>query len=252
MASHKHDDSVSVVGILGSGVIGASWASLFLARGLQVDLFDAAPDVAATTNAFIRRAWPQLRELDLVETGLDIEDALARLTICDTAAAAVHRARFVQESVPERMPVKHAIYAEIEPVLRPDAVVSTSSSGLLLGDMQQGWKDPSRFILGHPFNPPHLIPLVELLGNEKTSDGVLEFAAAFYERCGKETILWLKGLPALVMSTRRCGQALGCAGLSWGRICCSALAVAVLALTASAHDMVTVFTPGGIRLAARG
>jgi 3-hydroxybutyryl-CoA dehydrogenase len=198
MASHKHDDSVSVVGILGSGVIGASWASLFLARGMQVDLFDAAPDVAATTNAFIRRAWPQLRELDLVETGLDIEDALVRLTICDTAAAAVYRARFVQESVPERMPVKHAIYAEIEPVLRPDAVVSTSSSGLLLGDMQQGWKDPSRFILGHPFNPPHLIPLVELLGNEKTSDGVLEFAAAFYERCGKETIFVRKEVPAHV------------------------------------------------------
>ena len=189
---------VSVVGIVGSGVIGASWASLFLARGLSVDLFDKAGDVETTTISFIRRAWPQLQALDMVADGLHLDSALTRLTMCDSAAAAVSRAEFIQESVPEKLPVKHATYAEIEPALRPDAVVSTSSSRLLLGDMQQGWQDPSRFILGHPFNPPHLIPLVELLGNEHTSEGVLEWAAGFYESCGKETIFVRKEVPAHV------------------------------------------------------
>lgn len=185
---------VKVVGIVGAGVIGASWSALFLAAGKEVDVYDPSPSVEAATRAYIGRAWSSLEELGLVcATG-----SPDRLRFTADAAGAVSRAQFVQESVPERMPIKLAIYREIEPALPEGTVVATSSSGLLLKDMQQGWTDPGRLILGHPFNPPHLIPLVELLGNEQTDADVLDRVAAFYEACGKVTIRVRKEVPAHV------------------------------------------------------
>lgn len=191
-------EKVDVVGIVGAGVIGASWTALFLAAGYRIDLFDPSPDGTAATRGYVENAWGQLVELGLVRNGLTLAAALGAVTECASAAEAVKRAQFVQESVPERMPVKHEVYREMEPALPAEAIVATSSSGLLLSEMQQGWTDPSRFILAHPFNPPHLIPLVELLGNDKTADGVLQWAADFYEGCGKETIFVHKEVPAHV------------------------------------------------------
>lgn len=104
----------------------------------------------------------------------------------------------MQESVPEKLDLKHRLYAEIESALAPEAIVASSASGLLLREMQQGWRDPSRFVLGHPFNPPHLIPLVEILANDMTAAGVLEQAEAFYRRVGKITIRVNKEVPAHV------------------------------------------------------
>lgn len=183
---------VAVVGVVGAGVIGASWSALFLAAGKDVDLFDPAPGAEAETRAYVDRAWPALQALEMVSPGASAD----RLRFVPDAAAAVARAQFVQESVPERLPLKLELYRTIEPAFAPETIVATSSSGLLLRDMQAGWRDPGRFILGHPFNPPHLIPLVELLGNERTADEVLDQAAAFYERCGKVTIRVRKEVPA--------------------------------------------------------
>ena len=182
------------IGIVGSGVIGASWSALFLAAGHRIVNFDPDPDNEAKTNAYIAKSWPSLEALGLVRDGAS-KDAITFVT---SAADAVRDADFVQESVPERLPIKIATYREIEPALPQGTIVATSSSGLLLKDMQEGWQDPSRFILGHPFNPPHLIPLVELLGNDKTAKGVLDDAAAIYEDAGKETIRVLKEVPAHV------------------------------------------------------
>ncbi|NBQ83621.1 MAG: 3-hydroxyacyl-CoA dehydrogenase, partial [Alphaproteobacteria bacterium] len=150
--------SIQTVGIVGSGVIGASWSALFLASGHDVINYDPDPDNAQKTNAFIAQAWPSLGELGLITD----KASPSRIRYVDTAADAVKGADFIQESVPERLDIKLKTYQEIEPALGDGAIVATSSSGLLLKDMQQGWSDPSRFILGHPFNPPHLIPLVEL------------------------------------------------------------------------------------------
>ncbi len=169
--------------IVGAGVIGASWASLFLAAGKNVAVYDQSDTVEADVTAYVETAWPVLEKIGLVEEG-----RRGALSFHETHAEAVAEADFIQESVPERLEIKHSVYAEIEEALKPEAIVSTSASGLLVRDMQEGWKDPSRFILGHPFNPPHLIPLVELLGNDKTADGVLEAAEAFYESVGKVTI----------------------------------------------------------------
>ncbi len=185
--------ATKTVAALGAGVIGASWTALFLANGLRVQVYDPADTDGERLKAYIDNAWPTLTALGLTERGDP-----GNYQLFDTAAAAVEGAEFIQESVPEKIELKHALYTEIEPALLPDAVVASSASGLLVREMQQGWRDPSRFILGHPFNPPHLIPLVELLANEATADGVLETAEAFYADIGKITIRVNKEVPAHV------------------------------------------------------
>ncbi|OXY82620.1 3-hydroxyacyl-CoA dehydrogenase NAD-binding domain-containing protein [Oceanimonas doudoroffii] len=184
---------VKVAAILGAGTIGASWTALFLAAGLEVDVYDPSENAEAFVRDYVEHAWPSLARL-----GLTVNGAMDRVRFFRTPEEAVVRAQFVQESVPERIEIKHDLYARIEPHLRADAIVASSASGLLVKEMQDGWKKPGRFILGHPFNPPHLIPLVELLGNDKTDGGVLELAEQFYAACGKVTIRVNKEVPGHV------------------------------------------------------
>lgn len=185
--------NITTTAVLGAGVIGASWTSLFLAAGLRVRIYDPAESDGEKLRAYIANAWPALQALGMTDKA-DPEN----FSLHETAAEAVAGAQFVQESVPEKLDLKHRLYAEIEPALEAQAIVASSASGLLVRDMQRGWRDPSRFILGHPFNPPHLIPLVELLANDKTAAGVLEQAEAFYRQVGKITIRVNKEVPAHV------------------------------------------------------
>jgi len=178
---------------LGAGVIGASWTALFLASGRSVAVFDPSKTAEKMVRDYIEMAWPTMTELGLTTHGNP--DAV---TFHTSAPAAIEGASFIQESVPERLPVKHALYAEIEPVMDYDAVLASSASGLTLGQMQGGWADPSRMVLGHPFNPPHLIPLVEVMGNEKTANGVVEASERFYKSVGKITIRVNKEVPGHV------------------------------------------------------
>lgn len=173
----------SHVASLGGGVIGASWTALFLASGRSVTVYDPMPDVETKVRDYIETAWPVMEALGLTENG-----APDNVRFESNAAAAVESAEFIQESVPERLPLKHALYAEIEPAIGKDAIVSSSTSGLTLEALQAGWQDPARLMLGHPFNPPHLIPLVELSANDRTNADVLPQADAFYETIGKVTI----------------------------------------------------------------
>ena len=168
---------------LGGGTIGASWAALFLASGRSVCLYDPSPDAEANVRRYIETAWPTLESLGLTDKGRP--DAI---TFVHSAAEAVEGADFIQENVPERLAIKSATFTEIEPKLKQGAIVASSASGLTLSQMQEGWRDPSPFVLGHPFNPPHLIPLVEVLGNEKTGQDVVAHARGFYESIGKVTI----------------------------------------------------------------
>lgn len=181
------------VASLGGGVIGQSWTALFLAAGRPVAVFDPDPAAEKRVRRAVETAWPALTELGLTEHG--DPDALSFL---DDARAAVEGAEFVQESVPERIGIKHELYAGIEQALDPDAVVASSASGLTLQEMQQGWADPGRFVLGHPFNPPHLIPLVEVMGNDRTAPGTVDRARAFYESVGKVTIELRREVPGHV------------------------------------------------------
>ena len=184
---------IKQVAVLGAGVIGSSWTTLFLSAGLRVHVYDPAPKSEQRLKNYVEVAWPTLEALNMTERGNP-----DNLQIYTTANQAVGQAQFVQECVPERLDLKCSLFKEIETHLRPDAVIASSASGLMLSEMQGGWKNPSRFLLGHPFNPPHLIPLVELVTNSKTADGVLEIAEQFYKRIGKITIRVNREVPAHV------------------------------------------------------
>ena len=178
---------------LGAGVIGASWAALFLASGRSVAVYDPSDKAEKYLRDYVETAWSTLTELDMTSNGNP--DAI---TFHKSAAHAVAGATFVQESVPERIEVKHSLYAEIEPALAPDAIIASSASGLTLSEMQAGWADPSRLVLGHPFNPPHLIPLVEVMGNDTTEGAAVVAAERFYAAVGKVTIRVNKEVPGHV------------------------------------------------------
>ena len=177
---------------LGAGLIGSSWAALFLAAGKSVAVYDPDPNSERNVSEYVEKAWPVLDQLGLVK------GSNGNLPFHDDPRAAVEGAGFVQESVPERIEIKHELFGTVEDVLAPGAIVASSASGLTLTEMQGGWQSPDRFVLGHPFNPPHLIPLVEVLGNDRTATGVVADACSFYESVGKVTIEVQREVPGHV------------------------------------------------------
>jgi len=179
--------------VLGAGTIGASWAALFAASGREVTVYDPAPDAEARVARMLEAAAGPLADLGWADAG-----DMSRLRFTADPADAVVGAGFIQESVPERLDIKHALYARIEPALEPGAIIGSSTSGLMLGQMQDGFANPGRLVLAHPFNPPHLIPLVELMANARTDADVLDTAQKFYESLGKVCIRLNKEVPGHV------------------------------------------------------
>jgi 3-hydroxybutyryl-CoA dehydrogenase len=192
--SPSEDVARRPVAALGGGLIGRSWTALFLAAGRSVTVFDPDPATEARVQGTVESTWPVLRQLGLTHD----EEPRGTLRFTDDPRAAVDGAVFVQESIPERLVVKHDLYAAVEPVLAADAVLASSTSGITLSELQHGWDDPSRLVLGHPFNPPHLIPLVEVMGNERTAPGVVAAARRFYTSVGKVTIEVRREVPGHV------------------------------------------------------
>lgn len=172
------------IAIIGTGLIGCSWAALMAATGRKVAIYDSRPEAGAAFLDFWQGVKPAL-----VDLGLATPDRVPDFSICSTLEGALWDADFVFECIPERLELKAALYREMEPLLKPAAIVATSSSGLKLSDLQAGWQNPGRLILGHPFNPPHLVPLVELYANDRTDADVLPAARALYESCGKVVII---------------------------------------------------------------
>jgi len=172
------------VAVIGAGTIGASWAAIFLARGLDVAAYDPAPNGESFLRKFIGNAWPTLRQLNWVRPEADP----MRLTFHREVAAAVRDADFIQESGPEREDVKLALFKEIDAAAPPASVIASSSSGFMVSVMQPACQHPERCVIGHPFNPPHLIPLVEVVGSGKTSPQAVETAMEFYKSIGKRPI----------------------------------------------------------------
>jgi 3-hydroxyacyl-CoA dehydrogenase len=185
---------VGRVAVVGTGVIGASWAAHFLAHGLDVTATDPAPGAEERLRADVAAHWPVLERLGLAE-GASQE----RLSFTADAAQAVADADFVQENGPEREDVKHALFAVLDAAARPDVVLASSSSGLLPSAIARGCpQHPERVVIGHPFNPPHLIPLVEVVPGERTSPQAVETAMAFYAAVGKRPIRLRQELPGHV------------------------------------------------------
>lgn len=170
--------------VIGAGTIGASWAANFLARGLEVSAYDPSPQAETFARRFIKNAWETLRVLNAIVPGADPD----RIRFHSDAESAVAGAEFVQESGPEREDLKIALFAELDAALPPDAILASSSSGLLISRIQSRCRHPQRCVLGHPFNPPHLIPLVEVVGGAQTSPEAVAAAMEFYSEIGKKPI----------------------------------------------------------------
>ena len=171
------------VAIVGTGVIGASWASNFLAQGLDVAAFDPAPGWAERLHATVAAQWPVLEHLGLA-AGAD----RGRLRIATSLEDLLDGAQFVQENGPERLDAKRTLFAAMDAATGAEVVIASSSSTLKVSDVQAGLRHPGRIVLGHPFNPPHLIPLVEVVGGMATDPAAVETAMAFYHQLGKKPI----------------------------------------------------------------
>ncbi len=168
-------DAPRSVGLLGAGVIGGGWAARFVLAGVDVRLFDPSPaasEAVLDTVARARRAWRRLTLAPLPTEGT--------LTLVDSVAAAVAGVDLVQESAPEREELKRALLAEAGVAARPDTIIATSTSGLLPSRLAAGMHAPERFVVGHPFNPVYLLPLVEVCGADRTAPQTISRAAAMY------------------------------------------------------------------------
>jgi 3-hydroxyacyl-CoA dehydrogenase len=182
------------VAIIGTGVIGASWTTLFLANGLDVVATDVAPGAEAALKTFVAAAWPALQRL-----GLASGASQNRLSFTAALTDAVKDVDLVQENGPEKIDFKKTLYRQLDELLHPSVIIASSSSGLTMSEIQSACEmHPERCVIGHPFNPPHLVPLVEIVGGAKTSKDTIERAAEFYTSIGQRTVRVNKEMPGHV------------------------------------------------------
>jgi 3-hydroxyacyl-CoA dehydrogenase len=179
--------------IVGTGVIGASWAAYYLSRGFNVIATDPAPNAEAGLRKYVDEAWKTLSK-----NGLSPDASRDRLSFEPKMAQALSKADFVQENAPERPDFKMKLFAEMDDATPPDSILASSSSGITMDVIQSAAKRPERCVIGHPFNPPHIIPLVEVVGGARTSPQTIEKAMAFYASIGKKPIHLFKALPGHV------------------------------------------------------
>jgi 3-hydroxyacyl-CoA dehydrogenase len=187
------NQSVHRVAIVGTGVIGASWAAYYLSRGLDVVATDPGPQSEANLRKYVDDAWPLLTEV-----GLSPGASRDRLTFSPDMSRALAEADWVQENAPERPDFKIKLFAEMDQATPPNSIIASSSSGITMDVIQSGCKRPERCVIGHPFNPPHIVPLVEVVGGAKTAEATIERAMAFYAGIGKKPVRLHKALPGHV------------------------------------------------------
>ena len=187
------NQEIQNIAIVGTGVIGASWAAYYLSRGFNVIATDPAPNAEANLRRYVDEAWKTLSK-----NGLSPAGSRDRLTFVPKMAEALATADFVQENAPERPDFKIKLFAEIDDATPPASILASSSSGITMDVIQSQCKRPERCVIGHPFNPPHIIPLVEVVGGAKTSSQTIEKTMAFYESIGKKPIRLFKALPGHV------------------------------------------------------
>jgi len=187
------DAKVKNIAIVGTGVIGASWAAYYLSRGFDVIATDPAPNAEANLRKYVDEAWTTLSK-----NGLSSGASRDRLTFEPKMAQALAKADFVQENAPERPDFKIKLFAEMDDATSPGSILASSSSGITMDVIQSQCKRPERCVIGHPFNPPHVIPLVEVVGGAKTSPETIEKTMAFYASIGKKPIRLYKALPGHV------------------------------------------------------
>ena len=185
--------NVQRVAVIGAGVIGGGWAAHFLRMGMDVVAWDPAPNAEAKLRDFVADKWPAMGRL-----GLRDGAAPSRLTFVSTLAEAVRDVQFVQENAPEDLEKKRKVLADIDAAAPLETVISSSTSGFAMTDMQVNCQHPERTVVGHPFNPPYLVPLVETVGGLQTDPAVVDWTHTFYMHFGKYSIKMKKELPGFL------------------------------------------------------
>ena len=178
---------------VGAGVIGGGWAAYFLARGYRVVAWDPAENAEERLRHLVGAAWPALTDLGLAE-GASPDN----LIVEDDLATACGQADFIQESAPEDLELKRTLLADIDAVTPAHVVISSSTSGYPMTDMQDKCEHPERTVVGHPFNPPYLIPLVEVVGGIQTSPEVVAWTSDFFRHAGKSVITMDREVPGFI------------------------------------------------------
>lgn len=185
--------TINTVACVGGGVIGAGWVARLLENGINVNVFDPAVDAQQKMQAVLGNADRAYAKLTMAQ-----RPDKGAITFSDSIQAAVEKAQWVIESVPERLDVKHAVYAEIEQHVANDAVIASSTSGIMPSDLQRDLMHPERLIVVHPFNPVYLLPVVEIVGGKHTSSKTIENAKEFYSSLGMKPIHVKKEIEAFV------------------------------------------------------
>jgi carnitine 3-dehydrogenase len=186
-------EAIERLAIIGTGVIGAGWAARCLAHGLDVVAFDPFPGAEMKLRAAVDNAWTPL-----TQRGLEPGDSLARLSFAASLAECVGEADFIQENAPEREALKQNLLAEIDAAAPPRAIIASSTSGLLPTILARKMRDPGRLVVGHPFNPVYLLPLVEIVAGEKTRAASVDAAKAFYASIGMRPLVVRKEVEGFI------------------------------------------------------
>ncbi len=176
-------EGIRRVTVLGAGTVGASWALYFLARGLEVAVYDTDPGRETSVRSTVERGWPTMRRLT---EGLPEEPR--RTVFHHDLHEAIAAADYVQEAAPDVATIKRELFGSLDASLPAHVIVGSSTSSLMMSDLQAGLATASRFVVAHPFNPPHLIPVVEIVGGRLTSELVVETTCAFFTRIGKTVL----------------------------------------------------------------
>ncbi|MGB0385062.1 MAG: 3-hydroxyacyl-CoA dehydrogenase NAD-binding domain-containing protein [Ardenticatenaceae bacterium] len=191
--SRPAPDKVERVGIVGAGVIGSGWTAHFLRNGMEVVAFDPAPGAEASLRSKIDEVWPMLERI-----GLKGNASPDNLTVVSELEVAVRDAQFVQENTPERAHIKIDTITRIDAAAPADTIIASSTSGYAMTMMAQNCQHPERCVVAHPFNPPYLMPVVEVVAGEKTSPEAHDWAVAFYRATGKQPLKLTKEIPGFV------------------------------------------------------
>lgn len=177
--------SIKVVGLAGAGSVGAAWATLLLANEYEVVVYDADPEFETRLSNAIKDAWPVMRAL---RTGLGDAPPLERIHIAKSLEEMAHASDLIQENVAEALDVKREVFSRIDAALHPNKLILSSSGGVPPSRLQEFCAHPERVLLGHPFNPANIIPLVEVVAGNHTRPDAVDLATAFYVRLGKHPI----------------------------------------------------------------
>ncbi|KAK0120842.1 hypothetical protein ONS96_011043 [Cadophora gregata f. sp. sojae] len=186
---------IKIVAVIGCGSIGASWAALFAYHGLQTTVYDPNPLAEKTLRSIEAEASKVFASLETTSNKPTITCSSSTITFTTSLPTALLNADFVQENGPENLSIKSTLLTQIDALLPPNIPILTSTSGLTCSSLFPALQHPSRLAVGHPFNPPHLIPLVEVVGSPQTSPETIATAMAFYSSLGKKPIHLKREIP---------------------------------------------------------